>query len=543
MANTFHIASVNPIPFRELVELAPIYNTFPLDLQPGDKDQYYQPWQTNDTTKIQVLSDFEFTVSVKDRYTNNVKITIVPIEVTSIIVDQSFKVYEFDVNFAAIGIGYYYIDIDVEDGRTFRSQTMAVQTVWPDSLLIQYKNSFNDFSVDFSTGILFTHRFHGLFSDYKPSFDDSIYIDQEYNPLQQDSVTYDVFTLTAKKCPNWELKLLNEILNCDTKRIDSQFYEKTEGANWDVTRENDIAVQASMEMVQVKDFFLQQIIPGDDMATGDYFLNHVTERYIDNAANITITGKFKRNSQLVRIVFVNTGGDDITLNVGTTNGGSQIGSFDIEATDLTGTLKVEYTFDSSQTVYLTGLAGSLMNIFVDWIQLDADPVNINGTGSGSFRYPKGANGMWSPIDSGDLNTYWDLASGLGKTGTKYENCAIRDGRNGTTNDLGKYDVGVSTLDDLATLLNTTVGANTRVLTVNNIPAHTHLVVNGDTSGTPLSGNNKIASQKDNGVNRDYLLSGTGTAADRGQTSSTGSGEAFDNRPLSRIKLPFIAITD
>lgn len=552
MAKTFYIPEINPIPFRQLVDTNVKYNTIPFFLQATPKTVngcYYQKWELTDDTKIQFQSDYNPTddglsIQVFKMGGKAPIATIAPTEVVSNIVGQSFKTYEAQFDFSDYGKGYFYANIvfidEDEVPQTYQSQVWHTDTKWADTMLLQYKNSFNNYGVVFETGIEFEFRVEAQIREYSPQFEDEIYTDQEHIPTQLSSIPYKQFRFVTQYLPDWGLTILNAALNVDEKRIDNVYFEKQSSAKLEINRVDGYEYgYASIEVVPIQDFFLQRLKVGD-MADGLFTIITKRLQWIDNAVDRTISGVFRENTNLRRIDIINKTGVAFLVNVGTTDGGAELGVVNVSAD--TGVALIHKLFDSAETVYLTGLDGKQANVFVIFDQDDEEEINING-GAGTFKFPRGFEGYFTPTDDTHLNDVWDLASGLGKPGTPYSNCAIRDGRNGTTDDTDAYSIGVP-LADVATLIGTVVGANSRTLTIPNMPKHKFRLFKNTSSGSDLDNEDPVAFQKNNGINRDYIMSkSAGGAPTLGSTNELGNDTPFDNRPKSFYKLPFKAITD
>lgn len=536
MAEIFEIPLLNPIPFRKLVEIDDRYNTIPFDLQPTPHTTggcYYQKWQINDSTKIQVLSDYtpdanQLRILIYGIGSAEIVKTINFTEVVSAIKEQTFKVYEAEFDFSDLGAGYYYANVVYNDESLneiiHQSQAFQVAETWEDTLLFQYKNSYNDFSIVFEKGIEFDFRIEASLRDFQPQFNAETYTDQEYDARQLSGIPYRNFKLETKNVPDWALDKLNRILNVDEKRIDGVYYEKTDGAKLEIERQQAYPYGlASIDLMPVDNFFLQRL-QIDDMAAGEYILIQKVLQYIDNTANRAIVGKFVANTHLTRIAFINKGADAFTLKVGTTEGGSEIGEFDIADTDLTGSLLIGHMFDSAETVYLSGLGDTLLNLFVDYKKYDEDPITINGGSGGASASLLPNTVYWfTEIQDGDLESNWDLASGLGIVGTAFEGCAICDGR-GVTPDLSDTTpIGVN-LASIITL-NTFVGANSKVIQWENMPPKSVNLPNSSVSGL-----------SDNADDRTVMRPTSQQSIQIGGTSVP-----FDVRQKSYVMLPYIKL--
>lgn len=167
--------------------------------------------------------------------------------------------------------------------------------------------------------------------------------------------------------------------------------------------------------------------------------------YITPASNITIGSTFKNLSLIQDIILINNSGAPIDLKIGTSDGGNEIAEIIVPTGPVTIGLKAQFT--DVETVYLTGLAGLDFSLFVLWFQLDEAPAIPPTTPSGTFKLPKGFRGMFEVLPGVDVNSIWDFASGLGKAGTGFDNCALA-GTQGTQSLDGKYVVGFKTGDTI-----------------------------------------------------------------------------------------------
>lgn len=554
MAKTFRISEANPIPFVHIQTLDPTFNTFPPLLRRTPRTVngcYLQKWEYLETTTIQYLSDYDETeVSIKV-YKNNGQLvaTIPPVEVVTSLVGYTFKAYQVEFDFSDYGYGYFYAEITFTDEnnvlQTYQSELWQTADKWPRTLAWDYKNEYNCYDLIFDTTD-FNPRFRleSSISKYTPDSDAEVYIDQMHTPSQLSSIPFDRYILNTDNLPDWALRILNYVLNVTEKKADGQPYEKPDGAKLEVQRSDGYEYgAASVEVIPVTDFFLNRLIVGDNMA-GEYVIITKRLQWIDNAVNRTITGKFKVNSMLRRIDIINKGGTAFTMNVGTTNGGSELGQKVVEATDATACLVVLHPFDSSTDVYITGVDTAVTNLFVIYDQDDEVSIPLN-PGTGGFQWPKGFCGWWTSSSDEAITDVWDLASGLGKAGTMYENCAIRDGRNGTENELGAYDVSVDSLGTAAAELNTTIGANSKNITRNVLPAEGINIFVDIANGSPADkpGANDLMAITSNYGSLGYEIHKGGAGpATVGKSGNLGLGQMFDVRAKSFKKLPFKAIS-
>lgn len=146
--------------------------------------------------------------------------------------------------------------------------------------------------------------------------------------------------------------------------------------------------------------------------------------YIDQNTNITISNIFKYQSFIQDVIFLNNSGADIDLKIGTTNGGNGI----LEMTVPNGPVNIstKYFFEDNETVYITGVDTLSFSIFIIYLQLNESPVAPNNGVSNGPSYGYGTLYEFLPMYPGHENVIWDFTSGLGKTGSGYDNCILLD---------------------------------------------------------------------------------------------------------------------
>jgi hypothetical protein len=264
--------------------------------------------------------------------------------------------------------------------------------------------------------------------------------------------------------------------------------------------------------------------------------------YLLQTANVTIPSVFKNLTLLQDVVFLNTSGSPITMNIGTTNGGSEIAQVVLPVGQTTIGLKKE--FAAPTTLYFTGLTGTTFSMYILYYQLDEAPAipPTGTTGSGvSFAY--GTIYAFYPMYSGHENVAFNLTTGQGQPGTQYEGCTLM-GTGGTDSFedvyLKGYKVGETIGGDTGN------ATNEVALTINNIPKHTHKIFGGGSPTgnlSPDSGGTKTVawSSAHTSGNQDYDMKGNADAdPTMGHTSPVGqtSPDAINLRPKTKIVLFF-----
>ncbi len=491
MAEVFEIALVNPVRFL------PEGESDLFELNQEDKC-YLQKFITSDVTKIQILSDFpDITAQVREASGNSLSLTLNVVEIDTNILDQTFKCYEIEIDFSQLDPGQYVVVIEYENGIStvpvmLISEPIDVQETQPDTMLFKYKNSENNFSIVFDTGIEFDFRVEGTIKEFTPVSDDIIYNDQLRNSTLLNSVPYRSFKLyigNAPGLPDWVLDKVNRIMSCDEKSIDGAYYEKIEGAKWEVNRTVEYPFQGiNTEIMPVENVFLQRLKTGEQPPEG-YTIVEKVINFFANASNLVIADLFRKYTLLKHISIVNYG-DEITLTVGTTDGGTEIGEFVVPGVEISGpaevgtTLNIKWLFVGSETLYLGGLDSSNADVLIDYLQYDETPAQPTPTvpvviGIGMIvEYYQPA-----PQFAIDFN----VGTGLGNVGTDWFGWAICDGRSGTINKTGKFSKGWASGVLGATGGNT---GNSITLTKPQLPANVVNLPNSSVNGRSDDANDR-----------------------------------------------------
>lgn len=508
-----------------------------------EKRCYFQKWNLDDATRLQVLSDFEFTFDICSIYTPGVSVlNVVPIEIPTTIIGQTFKVYEVPIDFSLLGEGDYYGVITYTNELVQEIELLSEPfEVWPENeetILFTYKNSDNNFSVIFGTDIEFDFRVEGLIANFNPVSDDLIYNDQKRNATLLDSIPYRTFTLFVAGpagIPEWVADKVNRIMACNMVAIDGDYYEKTEGASWETVRADEYPfVGLQTEIMPVENRFLGRFINGND--PGSVLIVDKTLEYSDISGDFAITGKFDDRSLLEKIVIYRSGATFI-LNVGLTPGGSEIGEFEVVDNVLTQT--INYAFETDVTLYLSGIT-SADAIYILYKQLDENPIPTGIGGGGGTSVPDvgiGATLIYSFTDPNVLDANFDMVSGLGREETDWEGWAVADGRNGTVDLSGFLPMGYSALSSDA--INDEVGSNEATIGNNNLPEHKHFTAKaGSAPAANLSNENTLASTRSGAGDAGYNFGGLLANADVGLTSKAGNEipDPLNITPKSKIVL-------
>ncbi len=449
MAKQYIYAPINPIWMNEVVTPNADYNTLPFDYQAG-RIPYAQKVKFGVPTKLQILSDWLPTLKIYQCDTGIVVDTINPTTPTTGIIGQTFTCYEFTITWGSYAAGTYYIEMTYTDDapllHTCRSGAIQSATNWPGTLVYEYKNSGNDFSVLFSTGIEFAIVVEGAIADYEPGFEDVIYEDQYHNTTKLNSIPFRQFTLYAGSAngfagmPTYMGDKLNWVFACDQIKIDGKYYQNTDGSKWETARtppNGTNFIGLKITIIEVINLFLQSydagLIPAGSVKVIDRVLP-----YLANSANITVSGIFTAASVLTKIVIYNHGGNIFTINASTAADGSVPIAPPFTTTGLPKDVWfIDEPFDAVATLYLLGLAGTNCDIYIQYDQLDAPYI---APVVSSKPFVKGTRYSYEEVTPGDFTDDWNIGTGAGNVGTLYEGCVI-SGTNGTKDMNGLKEIG------------------------------------------------------------------------------------------------------
>lgn len=228
--------------------------------------RYSQRWQVGDTTTLQITSTIT-PDSLKVYSCDGVVLfTIAWIEKLTW---AGFKVYELTLNLDAANnkTVYLYQKVALMD-TVFEaiSEPIQVKTLWPNTNVFEYYNSYNTYDVFFTTGAKFRFRIEAAIMDYEPGGDTADFIDETHNGELLSATPFDSFKLyigDAAGVPDWALKILNFIVHCDNwkfqiKNGDKKQYVKQ--GKWDINRVKGWSLYgASIDVIPAENIYSLQL--------------------------------------------------------------------------------------------------------------------------------------------------------------------------------------------------------------------------------------------------------------------------------------------
>ncbi|HSW96895.1 MAG TPA: hypothetical protein VLF89_03640 [Candidatus Saccharimonadales bacterium] len=226
--------------------------------------RYKQKWQKADTTPLQIesslapnnliLVDF-FGATIK-QFTWNVVFT-----------GTSYKIYEttFDVSDVAEGVYFLYQKVTL-GGITWRaiSEEIDIRVSWPDTAMVRYYNSYNDWDVAFTAnGIQFKFRCECGLTDFNPLNESTDFVDQTHDTKILFGVPFREFKFSVGVEPGvaeWVPDLLNRIWLCDQVYVEEKQFAKKSGSTGQVTRVKGYPLVGwAIDVVEAKNQFSLQM--------------------------------------------------------------------------------------------------------------------------------------------------------------------------------------------------------------------------------------------------------------------------------------------
>jgi hypothetical protein len=248
MDNQVIIPELNPLFFVDKERaLLPQYNTKHDDefLEPESRKKwqgagrYFQKWQTTDIISLQfrtnvapvtfklfdckgtLVDQLVFTQKQRDRY------------------NPELFIYECNFSLAGLSRGRYRPEVTFGNPviDSLEWDFIDVADNWPDTVLIEYQNSFYYGDTLFGTGYSPTFRVEGWLKKQAPASKDELYTDQTQNQRLLFSDPYKVYKFIvgpSSGVPGWVGDKLNWIFGCDELYIDGKAFAKAgEGAKWE----------------------------------------------------------------------------------------------------------------------------------------------------------------------------------------------------------------------------------------------------------------------------------------------------------------------
>lgn len=528
---------------------ARVYNSDPID-DINNNIRYYQPIQTggggyqSDIGRFQLVSKWVPTCALYRHDNVHIKdVALTPIDPPILNVD--FICYNAEIDFSDVTPGVdYYLRIQYTDDEDvlhqWQTTPLDAEIFHEGTQLFESTNFTNDKGVVFvkpdNTTLVFPFRVKSFIYLPIPETDATNYSDQ-YSELTQEesipSVRVTQYLGGPELLPFWAVEKINLLYSLNQTLLDGKPFTKISGADFKPTDRAILPGGAfwTVDIQPNNNYPTEQFITGTPDNGGIVFVK-MYKTYKNQSADFSVSAIFTAGVNLIRIAVVNHGGDVFVMSVGTSEGGNDLGTINFPD-DGTDSIDIGRLFTVATTIYISGITGTNLDVTFDWNDYNALPVV---TPPSTSKFSMNTLYWFEEVTANSFANEFDVASGLGKAGTDHEGCVLADGRNGVPNRIGQMIQAWNSLEVLpAATRGTTVGVlgNEIVILEQQMPEHSHLIANNDTTSNNLNpgGNDILAIQRNSsGAIANYLLAGSSTAQDRGKTSTvpaTGTQAPID----------------
>lgn len=244
--NYIKVADLNPLNFVDANRSLPANYHFkhfdkwktseqllPFEVAPG----YSQKWQQDDIINLQVMANFG-PVNVYVIDSDGIAVITQAMNIVATVVNDNY----FECSIALTGLtGCYKVRITAGDPvqTTLESESFSVAATQPETLLYKYSNNFNN-DIYFQSGIYFNLRVEGCLSDFVPSGNRVVYLDQPQNSKTVKGVSSRQFKLyigSSEGVPDYIADKIQKIFDLNNVDIDGVGFSAIEGAKLTPKRE------------------------------------------------------------------------------------------------------------------------------------------------------------------------------------------------------------------------------------------------------------------------------------------------------------------
>lgn len=242
----------------------PNYNTRSIDedifirnIKSWQQKRYYgQPYQHGDTIRLQFLGQ-TITGTSPNVYTSYIVscetqriVKSFPVTNPGSIVIGGQTLLETTIPLHDIPEGYYYVVVKKEDPSSLSIPMFTYMVFEPinlrakhdNTILIEYKNSYNAYGIIYESGINYMLRIHGFLGDLVTNAKFNVYEDEPLNTEFLSGIPYRVWKLffggNGDPIPDWMADKLNIVLLHDNLKIDGVKYVRQQDAKLEAARKD-----------------------------------------------------------------------------------------------------------------------------------------------------------------------------------------------------------------------------------------------------------------------------------------------------------------
>ena len=207
-------------------------------IRPYEVDKCYrQKWQNNDILKLQFKANFS-PIVLKVRDSKGLVVFSHQMSILRTIGDDIY--FEDQIAFDFFNPGIYKLEVVAGDPAliTLVSEPFQIAENWPNTILINYYNSFNN-NILWETGITMNFRIDGVIPFDSPNSTRTVYIDQPGSGVTVKGIPYRLFKLYIGcdgGIPNWVIDKLEEIIDQTNVTYDGKGFAPTDGAKFEANK-------------------------------------------------------------------------------------------------------------------------------------------------------------------------------------------------------------------------------------------------------------------------------------------------------------------
>lgn len=221
-----------------------------------EKPAYYkQKWVKTDTTPLQI----ESTIAPAGLKVYNAAAQVVKtINWALVFTGPNYKIYEltFDISDLPDGVYWLYQQVTILSiNWEVISEPIHSKATWPNTMKIDYKNSFNRDGVAWTTGIMMSFRCECAIMDMEPDAELAGFVNQTRDSATLDGTPYRKFKFYVGEAPGvapYIVDILNRIWVCDYVSVEGKRYCRDAGtAKFEITRQKNYPlIGASLDIAE-----------------------------------------------------------------------------------------------------------------------------------------------------------------------------------------------------------------------------------------------------------------------------------------------------
>lgn len=234
----------------------PNYHSFDTDLFIRNGESYIQPFQQSDNVQFMFLSTdstlANFSVELLNKKGGVYSTCLLAKHTTTYGGQSLYYIYRGvgstgatkapGISLWNIPEGYYFMRLKYSSGGNvyyFLSEAFHVKQIHPNTVKIEYRNSYNNQSLinELSTLFIIELRVHGEIAEYKPNAKFRTYDDQVYSSRFVSGAVYRQLELSVgnrtKGVPDWMADKIDRLTLCDGLKIEGHAYTREENAQLD----------------------------------------------------------------------------------------------------------------------------------------------------------------------------------------------------------------------------------------------------------------------------------------------------------------------